>query len=603
MRFSSSVMTPRPRRVVRAERCLLGGSRREAMESTGKSPRTRAQTPPMGRSTSSGENIGHRRRGRWPQSVGVDADDRGMTLRSRGGSSLPPDSPRRTGSSAPTEPSLWSRSSPSAWPSPHFSPWPRRAARAVPVRHPRCPLLSLCSAWSVGSHVALACGRTRPIACAVSARMNSPVCPTASAFALSSPTSSPGGTADAGVTLLLIDIDGFQIINETVGRERGDLVLERVGKRLAGRIRDGDIVGRIGGDEFAIAVDGLSSGADLARVAYRFLGVMTEAVQIDEIELDVRCSVGICRFPDDADDAVGLLQRADIALYAAKQNRSVIEVYEPSLDHFSLDALELAAEVGAGIAENQFALEYQPRTAVASGELTGFEAILRWNHPSRGRVPPASFMAAAAALPVSRELTHHVLGLATEQASAWREAGLGFRSRSTSPPATRSMPGCPESSPICSSRRPRAASPRAPGHRRRPARQPRSGPRRTRRTPARRLPRHRRWVRHRRRQHERSIDAPRRRPEDQPGTIARMADDPRAEAVVCNAVDLGHALGLEVIGEGIEADATRSAVAGAGCDTAQGYGVEGPLPPDEIARRFAGDAAWAPAPAIADPTP
>lgn len=401
---------------------------------------------------------------------------------------------------------------------------------------------------------------------------------------------------EASVTLLLIDIDGFQLINETVGRERGDLVLERIGRRLAGRVRDDDLVARVGGDEFAIAVDGLASGGDLARVAYRFLGVMTEAVEVDDIDLDVRCSVGIARCPDDADDAKSLLRRADIALYAAKQNRSVIEVYEPDLDHFSPDALELAAEVRAGITEGQFALEYQPMTEVCSGELTGFEAILRWNHPSRGRVPPASFMSAVAALPIARDLTHHVLGLALEQIGLWRDAGLdtsvavNLTARDGSDP-----------------RLPRAVADLLDA--------------------ADLEPRHLEL--------ELSEDAVLGNPDqtrvvltelqrvgcrvtiDGFGTgmasmnglsslpvdalkidrkaIAAMIDDPRSEAVVRNAVDLGHALGLEVIGEGIAGDATLSAVTRIGCDTVQGYGVEGPLPPAEVERRFAGGASFAPA--------
>ena len=408
-------------------------------------------------------------------------------------------------------------------------------------------------------------------------------------------------TDDDSVTLLLIDIDGFQLINETVGRERGDLVLERVGRRLAGRIRDEDLVGRVGGDEFAIAVDGLASGSDLARVAYRFLGVMTEAVQVDGIDLDVRCSVGIARYPDDADDATSLLQRADIALSAAKRNRSVIEVYEPDLDHFSPDALELAAEVRAGIAENQFALEFQPKTEIASGELTGFEAIVRWNHPSRGRVPPASFMSAVAALPIARDLTHHVLCLALEQVGLWRDAGLdtsvavNLTARDASDP-----------------RLPRAvtdlldATDLEPRHLELELNEDAvlGNPDQTRVV-----------LTELRRVGCRvtiddfgtgmaSINSLSSLPLDalklDRKAVAAMTDDPRAEAVARNVVDLGHALGLEVIGVGIAEDGTLSAVTRIGCDTVQGCGVEGPLPPAEIERRFAGGDSFAPA-AAADP--
>ncbi len=410
-------------------------------------------------------------------------------------------------------------------------------------------------------------------------------------------------TDDDSVTLLLIDIDGFQLINETVGRERGDLVLERVGRRLAGRIRDEDLVGRVGGDEFAIAVDGLASGGDLARVAYRFLGVMTEAVQVDDIDLDVRCSVGIARYPDDADDAKSLLRRADIALYAAKQNRSVLEVYEPDLDHFSPDALELAAEVRAGIAEDQFALEFQPKTEIASGELTGFEAIVCWNHPSRGRVPPASFMSAVAALPIARDLTHHVLRLALEQVGLWRDAGLdtsvavNLTARDASDP-----------------RLPRAvtdlldATDLEPRHLELELNEDAvlGNPDQTRVV-----------LTELRRVGCRvtiddfgtgmaSINSLSSLPLDalklDRKAIAAMTDDPRAEAVARNVVDLGHALGLEVIGVGIAEDGTLSAVTRIGCDTVQGCGVEGPLPPAEIERRFAGGDSFAPVAAADSPS-
>ena len=391
-----------------------------------------------------------------------------------------------------------------------------------------------------------------------------------------------------GVTLMLIDIDGFQTINETVGRDRGDLVLERIAMRLSGRVRNDDLVARVGGDEFAIAVDGLTSETDLARVASRFLGVMTEAVSFDDVRLDVRCSVGISRFPDHGASAAALLRCADIALYAAKRNRSVIEIYDPALDHFSPDALELAAEVQRGVAEGQFVLEYQPQVAVSSGALTGFEALVRWNHPTRGRVPPASFMPAVAALTVSRDLTQHVLELAAEQIAAWRGRGLEV--------------------PVAINVGARDASdPRLP------------------RVLADVVDRH--GLASRDLAIEVSEDAILANPDQSRvvlgevarrggrvtidgfgagvasmkglstlpvaavkldrGVVGAVEEDPRAEAVVRNAVELGHALGLEVIAEASAADETLSAAVRLGCDVVQGYGVEGPLPPAEIDRRLA----------------
>jgi diguanylate cyclase (GGDEF)-like protein len=221
------------------------------------------------------------------------------------------------------------------------------------------------------------------------------------------------------VALLLIDLDGFKELNDTLGHEAGDEVLRQIGPRLAESLRDGGTLARLGGDEFAVVLapgdeaTASASGLRLRAALERSFGVGGMRVHVDG-------SIGIALFPEHGDDALALLQRADVAMYEAKRTRTGHEVYLPERDHHSRRRLELLGELRDGLEAGQLVLHYQPKAEIATGAVRGVEALVRWAHPRRGLLPPSDFLPLAEHTGLGRALTAFVVDRALEEIGGLR---------------------------------------------------------------------------------------------------------------------------------------------------------------------------------------
>jgi diguanylate cyclase (GGDEF)-like protein len=220
-----------------------------------------------------------------------------------------------------------------------------------------------------------------------------------------------------GLALLLIDLDGFKELNDTLGHHAGDEVLRQIGPRLGSVVRDHDTLARLGGDEFALV---LTPGDEAAAstASLRLRSALEQSFSVEDIVVHVDASVGIALFPNHAADPIGLLQRADVAMYEAKRMRTGHEVYLASRDRHSRERLALIGELGAAIAAGQLVLHYQPKAELATGVVRGVEALVRWQHPRRGLLTPAHFLPLAEQSGLTRALTAFVLERALSEIGA-----------------------------------------------------------------------------------------------------------------------------------------------------------------------------------------
>jgi diguanylate cyclase (GGDEF)-like protein len=234
--------------------------------------------------------------------------------------------------------------------------------------------------------------------------------------------------ADAGddlVALLLIDLDGFKDVNDTLGHRAGDDLLRHVARRLEAGTREEDMVARLGGDEFAIVVADLAGREHVVEVLDRITDALQEPLVIDGVALAIEASIGVGLYPDDAASAEALLQHADIAMYAAKDAGAQFAVYSTDLDSHTPSRLGLAAELRRALAEEQdrVVAHYQP-VATADGRVVAMEALVRWHHPVLGLLEPDLFIPLAEQSGLIHRLTRHVLNVAVDQAAVWHRAGL-----------------------------------------------------------------------------------------------------------------------------------------------------------------------------------
>jgi diguanylate cyclase (GGDEF)-like protein len=228
-------------------------------------------------------------------------------------------------------------------------------------------------------------------------------------------------------SLLLLDLDGFKEINDTLGHAAGDAVLGVIAGRLQRTPLGAVLVARLGGDEFALMFD-LVDADSLIRTAHAIRALLRSAVDVDGLELSVDCSIGVaisgaCGHTR-LEDHKELLRRADVAMYRAKAGREGAGVYDPARDEFSRYRLQLSQELAHGIANEQLVLWYQPQVDARTGELVSLEALVRWQHPERGLVPPGDFLPVARRAGLMPLLTEAVFGRALQDAAAWRRAGL-----------------------------------------------------------------------------------------------------------------------------------------------------------------------------------
>jgi diguanylate cyclase (GGDEF)-like protein len=267
------------------------------------------------------------------------------------------------------------------------------------------------------------------------------------------------------LALLLLDLDRFKEVNDRLGHHVGDRLLEELAVRLRHELRDGDLIARLGGDEFAVLLRPGSDEAAAARVAGRLLAALERDIVLDGVSIQVDGSIGIALAPGHAADASGLLQRADIAMYDAKRAGLRWQLYDAARDRHARDRLALTGDLRRALGTDQLVLHYQPQADLASGQITGVEALVRWQHPTRGLLGPCQFIPLAEENGLMRPLTLHVLGSALRQARAWRDIAFACASRSTSPPTTCSTASSPTTSAPCSTNTtstPRRCSSRSP---------------------------------------------------------------------------------------------------------------------------------------------
>lgn len=233
---------------------------------------------------------------------------------------------------------------------------------------------------------------------------------------------------DAGrnlrMALLLMDLDRFQEINDTLGHHRGDLLLQQLGERLKKIIFDIDIVARLGGDEFAVLLTKLKNHDDIRLVIEKITRGLEAPFVIEGIPIAVEASIGIALYPDHGTDPDTLIRRADVAMYAAKKSGSGHLFYAPELDKYSSQRLALMAELRQALDQNQLLLHYQPKISLKSRKVVGVEALVRWQHPLRGMISPDQFIGPAEQSGLIHSLTRWVLQTAVGQCALWRQAGF-----------------------------------------------------------------------------------------------------------------------------------------------------------------------------------
>ena len=394
-------------------------------------------------------------------------------------------------------------------------------------------------------------------------------------------------TAEASgssAAVMLIDLNRFKEVNDTLGHHNGDLLLQDFSRRVQNCLRPGDTVARLGGDEFAIVVPNVAGRPGAERVVNRILRALDEPFALHELTLDMDAAIGVALYPDHGADPATLLQRADVAMYAAKGTMSGYEVYSAENDRYSPRRLALVNELRSAASRGEMRVHYQPKSDLRTGRVTGLEALLRWNHPKHGPVPPDEFIPIAEQTGSIRALTTFVLEEALTQCGAWRRAGLKLDmavNLSVRSLLDTDLPdeierllvdtGIP---PACLTLELTESSMM-------------SDPIRTADVLA--------------RLHQlgaqlsiddygtgySSLSYLRRLPVDEmkidKSFVMNMSGEGNDDVIVRSTVDLGHNLGLRVVAEGVEDAASWDRLAALGCDSAQGYWLSRPIPAEDVA--------------------
>ncbi|MEU2422669.1 bifunctional diguanylate cyclase/phosphodiesterase [Streptomyces sp. NPDC007851] len=381
--------------------------------------------------------------------------------------------------------------------------------------------------------------------------------------------------------LMLIDLDRFRSVNDTLGHLAGDRLLLQIADRLRAALPRGAEAARLGGDEFAVLLPVADSTTSATRVARNLVTALSSPLDLDGLTLVLEASAGVAVFPDHALDAEGLLRRADVAMYQAKRDRTGVEVYESKRDSNTPDRLGLLGDLRRALDAHEVQLHYQPKVRF-DGQVAGLEALVRWVHPERGKVPPDEFIAIAESSGLMPHLTEYVLETALGQVAQWRAQGLRVPVAVNVSPRDVHTPGFAGS---VAARLARHGVPAGALQLEITEHVLLEDPQRAADTLAgltghgvkmslddfgtgysslvhlRRLP-----------VSELKIDR---------SFVARLAvDNEDAEIVRCT-VDLAHSLGLLVVAEGVEDDETWERLRDLGCDAVQGWLVAAAMPPEE----------------------
>jgi len=234
------------------------------------------------------------------------------------------------------------------------------------------------------------------------------------------------GQADSsrrGVSILVMDLDRFKYVNDTLGHSVGDHVLVEVAKRLVDEVPQAACIARLGGDEFAVLLEGLST-AQIADIARKVNRVLEQPISYRGQPLDVGTSIGVAHHPEHGENAATLVRNADIAMYVAKRNKSGYEIYDRHYDTTQQQHLSLLGELRQAVEAHQLRLYYQPKVSLSSANVSAAEALLRWHHPQRGMISPAEFIPFAEHTGYIKVLTRWVIQEAVRQCAEWIEAGV-----------------------------------------------------------------------------------------------------------------------------------------------------------------------------------
>jgi diguanylate cyclase (GGDEF)-like protein len=226
------------------------------------------------------------------------------------------------------------------------------------------------------------------------------------------------------LAVMLIDLDHFKEINDTLGHHFGDLLLQEIGPRLSSVLRENDLMARLGGDEFGIVLPELPTDDVAMRIADRLLEELETPVSVEGLALDVSGSVGIALFPAQANDAEALMRRADVAMYSAKENGGGYELYDDDMDRHNPARLTLIGQVRPALEGGEFAIYYQPKVRLSDGRAAGAEGLIRWEHPSLGLLSPDEFIPLVEKTVLLRPLTHHVIETVLKQWREWADMGI-----------------------------------------------------------------------------------------------------------------------------------------------------------------------------------
>jgi diguanylate cyclase len=384
------------------------------------------------------------------------------------------------------------------------------------------------------------------------------------------------------VAVMLVDLNRFKDVNDTLGHHYGDLLLVQVGDRFTKTMRAEDSVARLGGDEFAVLLTN-SSSEDAVAAAVRLTEALSEPFTVRDISLDVEACIGIAVAAPDTDvDTV--LRHADVAMYEAKRDHASFATYELTRDDNTLARLAMLGDLRRGIPQEELVLHYQPKVSAATGELHSVEALVRWQHPTRGLLAPDAFIPIAENTAVIHPLTEEVLRLAMAQARSWLDEGweipvaVNISARSLhdvrfSAQVQRELEvsGLPAS--LISLELTESAVMHDPTRALAVLDQLNRmgialsiddfGTGYSSMAYLKALP-----------VQELKIDRM---------FVAGLTANSNDAVLVQSAVDLGHNLGLHVVAEGVEDAITQDLLAGLGCDLMQGYFIRRPAPADELA--------------------
>ena len=388
------------------------------------------------------------------------------------------------------------------------------------------------------------------------------------------------------LSILMMDLDRFKYVNDTLGHGVGDHVLREVSARLQRTVTSAECIARLGGDEFAILVRHEvrpGGGKDFSDAARAIICALEEPILYEGQPLDVGTSIGIAHYPEHGRDAQTLVRNADIAMYAAKRNKTGFATYDPRYDTSQQEHLSLLGELRRAVERDEFRLHYQPKVSLRSANISAVEALLRWQHPTRGMVPPDQFIPFAEQTGSIKLLTRWVLREAVRQCGEWQREGLRLQVSVNISARDLMNRDLPE---LVSGLLGEHQVPAAllcleitesgfmedPGHAQKVL--------------------------------DRLFDLGVKLSIDDYGTgysslsyimrlpvqelkidrsfISRMATDEEISTIVRSTIDLGHNLGLKVVAEGVEDQSVWNILRTLGCDDAQGFFMSKPLSPEML---------------------